>query len=143
MNNSLRSIFNAEDGRGLGLKATTAGELANAIKKAREHRGGPILIECQIAHDDCTPQGLKWGSKIAAANKRPPSKSKNRLGQTVSCRWPLSKRTGCSSRRRNRRKTTSAVFRPCGSFHKMVKPNISLYDVASLCVMYHRYLLQF
>ena len=68
----LVSIFNAEDGRGLGLKATTAGELANAIKKAREHRGGPILIECQIEHDDCTPQGLSWGSKIAAANKRPP-----------------------------------------------------------------------
>jgi pyruvate decarboxylase len=65
-------IFNAEDGKGLGLKATTAGELAIAIKKAREHRGGPILIECQIAHDDCTPQLLKWGNKVAAANGRPP-----------------------------------------------------------------------
>lgn len=65
-------IFNAEDGKGLGLKATTAGELAIAIKKAREHRGGPILIECQIAHDDCTPQLLKWGKKVAAANGRPP-----------------------------------------------------------------------
>lgn len=68
----LVSIFNAEDGKGLGLKATTAGELAIAIKKAREHRGGPILIECQIAHDDCTPQLLKWGNKVAAANGRPP-----------------------------------------------------------------------
>jgi pyruvate decarboxylase/indolepyruvate decarboxylase len=65
-------IFNAEDGKGLGLKATTAGELAIAIKKAREHGGGPILIECQIAHDDCTPQLLKWGKKVAAANGRPP-----------------------------------------------------------------------
>lgn len=65
-------IFNAEDGNGLGLKATTAGELAIAIKKAREHSGGPVLIECQIAHDDCTPQLLKWGNKVAAANGRPP-----------------------------------------------------------------------
>ncbi len=65
-------IFNAEDGKGLGLKATTAGELAIAIEKAREHRGGPVLIECHIAHDDCTPQLLKWGNKVAAANGRPP-----------------------------------------------------------------------
>jgi pyruvate decarboxylase len=69
---SLVRIFNAEDGKGLGLKATTAGELAIAIKKAREHIDGPILIECQIAHDDCTPQLLKWGNKVAAANGRPP-----------------------------------------------------------------------
>lgn len=68
----LVSSFNAEDGRGLGLKATTARELANAIKKAREHKGGPILIECQIAHDDCTPQGLKFGAKVGAATFRPP-----------------------------------------------------------------------
>jgi pyruvate decarboxylase/indolepyruvate decarboxylase len=66
------SVFNAEEGTGLGLKATTAGELARAIKKAQEHRSGPILIECQIAHDDCTPQLLKWGNKVAAANSRPP-----------------------------------------------------------------------
>jgi pyruvate decarboxylase len=66
------SVFNAEEGKGLGLKATTAGELASAIKKAQEHRSGPILIECQIAHDDCTPQLLKWGNKVAAANSRPP-----------------------------------------------------------------------
>jgi pyruvate decarboxylase/indolepyruvate decarboxylase len=65
-------IFNTKDGKGLGLKATTAGELAIAIEKAREHRGGPVLIECQIAHDDCTPQLLKWGNKVAAANGRPP-----------------------------------------------------------------------
>jgi pyruvate decarboxylase len=66
------SVFNAEEGMGLGLKATTAGELSSAIKKAQEHRSGPILIECQIAHDDCTPQLLKWGNKVAAANSRPP-----------------------------------------------------------------------
>ena len=45
-------------------KATTGGELADAIKKAREHRGGPVLIECQIEHDDCSPQLLKWGARL-------------------------------------------------------------------------------
>lgn len=68
----LISAFNAEDGHGLGLQATTGKELADAIQQARSHRGGPILIECQIAHDDCSPQLLKWGTKVALANERPP-----------------------------------------------------------------------
>lgn len=68
----LISAWNAEDGRGLGLKATTAGDLTAAIEKARNHSGGPILIECQIEHDDCSPELLKWGTKVALANARPP-----------------------------------------------------------------------
>ena len=64
--------WNAEDGHGLGLKATTSAELARAIESAREHEGGPVLIECQIAHDDCSPQLLKWGTRVALANERPP-----------------------------------------------------------------------
>ncbi|HEX4202817.1 MAG TPA: thiamine pyrophosphate-dependent enzyme, partial [Ktedonobacteraceae bacterium] len=68
----LISAFNAEDGQGLGVTATTGKELADAIKTARTHRGGPVLIECQIAHDDCSPQLLKWGTKVALANERPP-----------------------------------------------------------------------
>jgi pyruvate decarboxylase len=71
----LLSVFNAEEGRGLGLMATTAGELTTAIKKARAHTGGPVLIECQIAHDDCTPQLLAWGKQVALANGRPPRES--------------------------------------------------------------------
>src|SRR5579864_7962223 len=67
--------WNAEDGHGLGLKATTGGELADAIKNARNHRGGPVLIECQIEHDDCSPQVLKWGAKVAFANERPPQQT--------------------------------------------------------------------
>ncbi len=67
--------WNAEDGHGLGLKATTGEELANAIKQARNHRGGPVLIECQIEHDDCSPQVLKWGTKVALANERPPQQT--------------------------------------------------------------------
>jgi pyruvate decarboxylase len=67
----LLTVFNAEEGRGLGLRATTAGELATAIKTARGHRGGPVLIECQIAHDDCTEEVLIWGKEVALANARP------------------------------------------------------------------------
>ena len=68
----LISSFNADDGQGLSLKATTAKELADAIKQARSHKGGPVLIECQIAHDDCSPELLKWGTKVALANGRSP-----------------------------------------------------------------------
>jgi pyruvate decarboxylase len=67
----LLSVFNAEKGRGLGLTAATAGELATAIRTARAHTGGPVLIECQIAHDDCTRELLTWGREVARANSRP------------------------------------------------------------------------
>jgi pyruvate decarboxylase len=67
----LVEAWNAEDGRGLGLKAATADELADAIRKAREHTGGPVLIECQVAHDDCSTQLLEWGSSVVRANGRP------------------------------------------------------------------------
>jgi pyruvate decarboxylase/indolepyruvate decarboxylase len=68
----LISAFNADDGHGLGLRASTAGELADAISKAGKYTGGPVLIECQVAHDDCSPDLLKWGSDVARANARPP-----------------------------------------------------------------------
>ena len=67
----LIDAWNAEDGHGLGLKATTANELADAISKAREHTGGPMLIECQIANDDCSTQLLEWAPRVVRANGRP------------------------------------------------------------------------
>jgi indolepyruvate decarboxylase len=45
--------FNANDGRGLGLRATNGGELANAIKLAVANHDRPTLIECVI---DRAPQ---------------------------------------------------------------------------------------
>jgi TPP-dependent 2-oxoacid decarboxylase len=71
----LIAAWNADDGHGLGLTATTAGELADAIAKAHEHQGGPVLIECQIAHDDASAQLLTWGTKVARANARPHQQS--------------------------------------------------------------------
>lgn len=67
----LVDAFNAEDGGGLGLKATTAAELADAIEKAHAHKGGPVLIECQIPNDDASPELISWGSKVARVNSRP------------------------------------------------------------------------
>jgi pyruvate decarboxylase len=68
----LIDVFNADDGHGLGLTATTAGELAEAIATARNHQGGPVLIECQIPNDDASPELISWGSKVARVNARPP-----------------------------------------------------------------------
>jgi pyruvate decarboxylase len=68
----LMAAWNAEDGHGLGLKATTPGQLSEAIKSAHDHRGGPVLIECQIPHDDYSPHLVKWGLNVAHANGRPP-----------------------------------------------------------------------
>jgi pyruvate decarboxylase len=71
----LIAVFNAGDGHGLGLRATTARELSDAIARARQHTGGPVLIECQVAHDDFSPDLLKWGSDVARANARPPAEA--------------------------------------------------------------------
>jgi indolepyruvate decarboxylase len=68
------NAFNAEDGKGVGLRATTAGELADAVKVALDNREGPTLIECVIPRDDCTPELISWGRHVATANARPPAK---------------------------------------------------------------------
>lgn len=66
--------FNAKDGKGKGLRATTIGELDDAVKAALAHKGGPVLIECVIPRDDCTSELISWGRHVATANGRPPAK---------------------------------------------------------------------
>jgi pyruvate decarboxylase len=70
----LIQAFNSSDGQGIGLRATTAGQLAKAIKTAKAHRDGPTLIECLIDQDDCSKELISWGHYVAAANSRPPAK---------------------------------------------------------------------
>lgn len=65
----IMNVFNAGEGNGLGLLATTAGELAEAVSNALAHRG-PVLIECALDRDDCSAELLEWGSRVAAANGR-------------------------------------------------------------------------
>ncbi len=72
---ALFRALNAGDGHGLGLTAATGGELASALRRAREHTGGPVLIECQIPHDDCSSQLLEWGARVGQANGRPPQET--------------------------------------------------------------------
>jgi pyruvate decarboxylase len=69
----LIAAFNATDGHGLGFRATNGGELAQAIKAALANHNGPTLIECIIDRDDCSPDLLSWGRRVAAANARPPN----------------------------------------------------------------------
>ncbi len=68
----LVQVFNAEDGKGQGLRATNGGELAAAIKTALASREGPTLIECVIDRDDCSGDLISWGRLVAKANARPP-----------------------------------------------------------------------
>jgi indolepyruvate decarboxylase len=67
----LIKVFNAEDGAGRGLLATTDGELAQAIEIALENRDGPTLIEWVIDRDDATADLISWGKAVAVANARP------------------------------------------------------------------------
>jgi len=69
----LIKAFNAGDGHGRGLRATTGGELAEAIKVALANTQGPTLIECVIDRDDCTAELLTWGRRVSTANGRAPS----------------------------------------------------------------------
>jgi indolepyruvate decarboxylase len=68
----LIQAFNAEDGRGRGIRVTNDGELAEAIKVALANHDGPTLIECIIDRDDCSADLISWGRLVAIANARPP-----------------------------------------------------------------------
>jgi len=69
----LIQAFNAEDGRGRGLRVTNGSELSSAIEEAVTNLNGPTLIECIIDRDDCSSELISWGRLVARANARPPS----------------------------------------------------------------------
>lgn len=75
----LINVFNAEDGKGLGLKAKNGGELAEAMKKALTNKEGPTLIEVAIDPQDCSPDLVVWGKRVQTANSRPPRTSLNMI----------------------------------------------------------------
>lgn len=66
----LMAVFNAADGKGWGCRATTEGELDQAISEAMT-KDGPVMIEVAIDRDDCSKDLLKWGSYVAKNNGRP------------------------------------------------------------------------
>ena len=59
-------------GHALGIKASTAGQFAEAIERAMVHLDGPTLIECILHQDDCSRELITWGHFVAAANARLP-----------------------------------------------------------------------
>ena len=67
----LMAVLTNNEGAGLGLRAKTAGELAAALKTALGH-AGPCLIEVDIDPTDCSPTMREWGTRVAAANGKPP-----------------------------------------------------------------------
>jgi pyruvate decarboxylase len=67
----LIQAFNAEDGKGRGLRATNGEELKKAIEAAVANHDGPTLIECLIDRDDCSAELISWGREVAIANGRP------------------------------------------------------------------------
>jgi pyruvate decarboxylase len=69
---ALVQAFNSTDGNAASCRVETGGELARAIDMAKEHKGGPTLIECVIHQDDCSRELITWGHYVAAANARPP-----------------------------------------------------------------------
>jgi len=71
----IMTVFNSTDGDGKGFRSTTGKELAEAIQGALAHKIGPTLIERTIDPGDCTKQLIEWGSRVAAANGRPPQRA--------------------------------------------------------------------
>jgi TPP-dependent 2-oxoacid decarboxylase len=67
----LMNVFNADDGKGLGLHAATVGEFDAAMDRALAH-DGPCLIEVPIDPHDCSEELREWGSRVAVANGRAP-----------------------------------------------------------------------
>lgn len=70
----LMEVFNAGEGKGLGLRVKTVGELNSAIKEALANEG-PSLIEVAIDPHDCSQELREWGSHVAVANGRPPRRT--------------------------------------------------------------------
>ena len=68
----LMDVFTNGEGRGLGLKASTPGELAAHFGTALAH-DGPCLIEVAIDPKDCSPKLRDWGRRVAAANAARPA----------------------------------------------------------------------
>ena len=55
--------------------ATCATEeaLLEALEMAKARTDAPVFIEVVLDRDDCTPELLEWGSRVAAANGRKPN----------------------------------------------------------------------
>ena len=65
------AVLTHGEGAGPGLRAKTAGELTAALRTALGN-AGPCLIEVDIDPSDCSPPMREWGTRVTAANGKPP-----------------------------------------------------------------------
>ena len=61
-----------QGGKLFTLKAKTEPEFAAALQAARDRPDHLCFLEVTIDKDDCSKELLEWGSRVAAANSRPP-----------------------------------------------------------------------
>ncbi len=55
-------------------QVTTEDELEAALEVAQGDKADCLVfIECVVDRDDCSKELLEWGSRVAAANSRPPN----------------------------------------------------------------------
>ncbi|MDP5217249.1 thiamine pyrophosphate-binding protein [Ruegeria sp. 2205SS24-7] len=66
----LIEVFGAGEGKAWNTRATTEGELDEAIAEA-QGRDGLCFIEVAIDRDDCNVNLLRWGNQVARNNGRP------------------------------------------------------------------------
>ncbi|WP_372572363.1 thiamine pyrophosphate-binding protein [Ruegeria jejuensis] len=66
----LIEVFSAGEGKAWGTRATTEGELDEAVAEAQS-RDGLCFIEVAIDRDDCNVNLLRWGNQVARNNGRP------------------------------------------------------------------------
>ncbi|KAJ7556072.1 hypothetical protein O6H91_05G067500 [Diphasiastrum complanatum] len=70
----LVDAFHNGEGKCWTVKATTEKELVAAIDKAcGEKKEDLVFIECILHKDDTSKELLEWGTRVSAANSRPPN----------------------------------------------------------------------
>ena len=67
----LIGAWNASDGHGLGLTATTGGEPADAIAKTAQAQRRPGADRMPDRARRLPSQLIEWGARVARANARP------------------------------------------------------------------------
>lgn len=63
--------FDAGDNKVFATRAATEAEFAAALAQAWAHRGGPSVIECLVAIEDCAAELRRFGAACGKMSMRP------------------------------------------------------------------------
>lgn len=61
-----------QGGKLFTIKARTENEFVAALQACRDRPDHLCFLEVAIHKEDCSKELLEWGSRVAAANSRPP-----------------------------------------------------------------------